>query len=210
MNEEHDHYPEDDEKTASRRKKPPRQPKKMTEARLANIALHYLERYASSEENLRRVLLRRVEKSARAHTDVDRDEAKGWIEALIKRYVEVGLLDDLAYASARTRSALERGEAPRMAEMKLKQKGISDDIARRALQELAGDFPAPELEAAIRHARKKRIGPYRIDAGARAGAREKDLGAMARAGFSYDWALAVIDAENTHELEERLEQAKNR
>ena len=47
------------------------------------------------------------------------------------------------------------------------------------------------------------MGPFR-PAEARKESREKDLAALARAGFSYDTALDVIDAESVEELEERL------
>ena len=44
-----------------------RLPRKATPKRLQRVALHYLERYSSSSENLRRVLMRRVERSALVH-----------------------------------------------------------------------------------------------------------------------------------------------
>jgi regulatory protein len=50
-----------------------RKPRKITPDSLGRIALHYLERYATSSENLRRVLIRRVRRSAEAH-DTDPDE----------------------------------------------------------------------------------------------------------------------------------------
>ena len=198
-----------DEKAKKARKPPvpraPKVPRKMTESRLANIALHYLERYSSSEENLRRVLERRIMKAAYAHPETDIDAAKGWIDALIVRYVEVGLLNDAAYAEAKTRSGLERGEAPRVIAMKLAQKGVLKEISDTALEDLAEDFPAPELQAALTLIRKKRIGPYRTDAENRKEMREKDLAKMARAGFSYDTAKRMIDAEDIDELKSYIE-----
>ncbi len=200
-----------DEEIDGAKARKPRKPKvvrKMTENRLANIALHYLERYSSSEQNLRQVLERRVMKAAHAHPETDIDEAKGWIDALIVRYVEVGLLNDGAYAEAKTRSGLERGEAPRVIAMKLAQKGVSKEISDAALENLSEDFPNPELRAALTLVRKKRIGPYRIDEEKRKEMREKDLAKMARAGFSYDMTKRMIDAENIEELELDIENSR--
>ena len=195
-----------DEKAKKARKpQVPKVPRKMTESRLANIALHYLERYSSSEENLRRVLERRIMKAAYAHPETDIDAAKGWIDALIVRYVEVGLLNDAAFAEARTRSGLERGEAPKIIAMKLAGKGVSKEISDAALEELAEDFPTPELQAALTLIRKKRIGPYRRDEEKRKEMRDKDLAKMARAGFSYDTAKRMIDAEDIDELKADIE-----
>ncbi len=196
---------EEGDNTKAKKARKPKVVRKMTESRLANIALHYLERYSSSEQNLRQVLERRVMKAAHAHPETDIDAAKGWIDALIVRYVEVGLLNDAAYAEAKTRSGLERGEAPRVIAMKLAQKGVLKEISDTALEDLAEDFPAPELQAALTLIRKKRIGPYRTDAENRKEMREKDLAKMARAGFSYDTAKRMIDAEDIDELKSYIE-----
>ena len=59
-----------------------RVPRKMTPKRLQRVALHYLERYSSSSENLRRVLMRRVERSAWAH-GTDREEGAAAIDAIV-------------------------------------------------------------------------------------------------------------------------------
>ena len=52
-----------------------------------------------------------------------------------------------------------------------------------------------ELQAAIALARRRRLGVYRL-AAARADYRDRDLAALARAGFSYDIARRVIEAED--------------
>jgi regulatory protein len=72
---------------------------------LERWALHYLGRYASSAENLRRVLTRRVRRRAPDAVPA----AAALIEALVVRYRESGLLDDAAYAAARVQSLHRRG-----------------------------------------------------------------------------------------------------
>lgn len=186
----------------------PKTPRKMTQSRMANIALHYLERYSSSSKNLAQVLERRLIKTSYAHPDTDMAEARQWIDDLINRYIEVGLLDDGAYALAKTRSGLERGEAPRSVAMKLAQKGVAKEHVENALEELIDDFPIPELQAALTLTRKKRMGPYRADEEKRKEMREKDLSHLARAGFSYDTAKTMIDAEDVNELEQTIEEYK--
>jgi len=51
----------------SRGKRGAKTPRKITAQRLENMALYYLGRYASSSANLRRVLMRKVERAAAAH-----------------------------------------------------------------------------------------------------------------------------------------------
>ena len=181
---------------------PPRQraPRKITDKYLHNAALHYLERYATSAENLRRVLQRRVIKSAAYHgTSVT--DGEQLIDALIRRFVESGLLDDAVYAAMRATSLNRLGNSQRLIRQKLRQKGVGTEATEAALESLQRDQPDPDLKAAIRLARRRRLGPYRTS-GDRTDRREKDLAALARAGFSYDMARRVIDAERPEDLEE--------
>ena len=178
-------------------------PRKITAQRLANIALHHLDRYASSAENLRRVLERRVYKAAPHHDDLDVDEAKGWIDTLIQRYVDSGLLDDRAYAETRARSLMSRGNSERMIRVKLYEKGVDADTIDVALTALEQDAQDPELFAAVKLARRRRLGPFG-DESTRTANRDKHLAAMARAGFSYDMAQRVVDAADADELEDAV------
>jgi len=184
-------------------KRGPRIPRKITPERLANIALHYLERYASSSENLRRVLERRVFKASYHHADMDVEAANGWIDDLIKRYQQAGLLNDLTYAETRARSLMSRGTAARVIRMKLIAKGVDTDTIDQALEALVDEHPEPELAAAIKLARRRRLGPY-ADPAKREEKKDRDLAAMARSGFSYDMARRVIECEDTDELEDLL------
>jgi regulatory protein len=177
------------DRQAGRRKAP----KPATRERLEHAALAYLERYASSAENLRRVLMRRVDRSAR-FCGTDRAEGAGWVDALVERYRRSGLIDDRTYAEAATRSLRRRGGSARMVRMKLAAKGVAPDTVEAAL-EAAGEGDAEsELKAAQAYARRRRLGPFGPAAG-REERRLRDLAALARAGFSYDIARKVVDRE---------------
>jgi regulatory protein len=186
-----------------KREQKPKPPRKITPERLANIALHHLDRYASSSENLRQVLQRRVFKAARFHEDMDVDQAKEWIDALIARYVDSGLLNDFAYAEVRARSLLDRGSSQRLIRMKLMEKGLNEACIVAALNALQDDAPDPELFAAIKLARRRRFGPW-CDPGKRMELHDKHLAALARSGFSYDLAKRIVDADSVDALEELL------
>src|SRR5689334_22440028 len=67
---------------------------------LDRAALHYLERFATSSDNLRRVLMQKVRRSAEAH-GTDPEEGRALVEALVARFAASGLLDDAGYARAR-------------------------------------------------------------------------------------------------------------
>ncbi len=171
-----------------------RRPRKATPKFIENAALAYLGRFATSGENLRRVLMRKVERSARAHGS-DRAEGAAIVDALIGRFTHSGLLDDLTYAEGRALSMHRRGASARAIRLKLRQKGVADELVEDAVAGLARESPEPELAAALRLAERRRLGPYR--AAARPAMREKDLAALARAGFSHDTARRIIEAEST-------------
>lgn len=181
----------------------------MTRSRIEHIALHHIERYPTSSAHLRRVLERRAERSRIAlgalGDDAGRDPARAgdaaqhgeWIEAAIARLGELGLLDDRAYARALARRLRARGCSRRQIEARLADKGIADEIRREALagEGEAGSAESAELEAAATYARRRRLGPHRRDPEARAERRERDLAALARAGFAYAIAQRIVDAD---------------
>lgn len=177
-----------------------RQSKPVTAERLHKSALFYLERYASSSENLRRVLMRKVDRAARDHP-VDRDQAAQWVDALIARFQDAGLLDDRAYTQSKVSSLLRRGNSTRAIRTKLSAKGVPPSLIDEALGEAVGDLPtdAPDLAAAVAYVRRRRLGPYR--AADRDAYRQKDLAALGRQGFSYDVARRVLEAEDPDALE---------
>ena len=174
-----------------------RKPRKATPKSLENAALHYLERFASSAGNLKRVLMRRVYRSAEAH-GTDPGEGAAWVEDVIAKLTRLGYLDDRAFAEGRAASLRRRGDSERRVRGKLLQKGVSAEVVDAVLDEEDGEA---ELRAAAALARRRRLGPWRADPEDRVARREKDLAAIARAGFSYDTALRVVDAENVESLE---------
>jgi regulatory protein len=151
---------------------------------LERWALHYLSRYASSAENLRRVLTRRV----RRHSDEGAQAAAPLIDALVARYRASGLIDDAAYAAGRVQSLHRRGESLRAVRARLAAKGVSAADVANAVEGLRAAAPDPDLAAACAFARRRRLGPYRRSAADHA----RELAALARAGFSRHVAEAVL------------------
>ncbi len=179
------------------RRKPARGPRRITAEYLERAGLYYLERYATSVENFRRVLMRKVLRSAQAHDD---DPATGaaLVDALVARYADAGLLDDRRYAEAQARALFGRGLAVRAIGARLRAKGVAADDIEAALgtlgqEERVATRDALDLKAACVFARKRRLGPYRKKADGRE-QRNKELAAMGRAGFGYEISRKVVEA----------------
>ncbi|NFV82069.1 regulatory protein RecX [Magnetospirillum aberrantis] len=174
-------------------------PAKITPSYLENAALHYLERFASSSANLRRVLMRKVARSV-AHWGGDTAEHTPQVEEVVAKLARLGYVNDAAYAEAKVRALHRAGKGSRTIRATLAAKGVAADHAAAAFDALAEDVAEPDLAAAIRLARKRRLGPFRRDG--RAETRNKDLAALARAGFDFDICRRIIDAESAEALEE--------
>ena len=176
-----------------------------TVAGLRAAALHYLARYAAGSENLRRVLLRRIARAAAQHPELDaprQAQLRAEAEQIIASCIAKNIIDDDAYAVAQARRARAQGKSARLVTAKLRQKGLTQPQITAALatadtsesvgvdpdQNSAGDA---EYRAALRLARRRKLGPYRIAPGDAAQAR-RDLAALARAGFSGAVARHVL------------------
>ena len=176
-------------KPRSGKRKPPRA---VTLAYLERAALAYLERYASSKENLRRVIRRKIEKRCRL-----RGEAPApfypFVDEVVERCTRAGLLDDARYAEARVATLRRRGGSARTIEARLSAKGIGRETIATALHGRERDRDADEEAAAHAFACRRKLGPYR--SGERKPFREKDTAALARAGFPVGIVRRVIEAD---------------
>lgn len=167
-----------------------KQPRKVSPRYLENAALHYLKRYSATVSQLKTVLMRRVDRSLRFHGG-ERTEALGWVNELVEKLVRNGLVNDQAYAETKAHSLRASGRSARVIAQKLKLKGVAKEVVEQKVAEASAEVS--EEAAALIWARKKRLGPFRRDLKTRPDNRQRDLAAMARAGFSFAMAKKIID-----------------
>ena len=101
--------------------------------------------------------------------------------------VASGLVDDRRFAEARAQSLRRKGRSARAVAAGLAAKGVG----RELVAQIVIVDPQIELETARAAAKRKRLGPW--SRGDRAERRQKDIAALARAGFSLAIARAVVD-----------------
>lgn len=165
-------------------------PKVPTKSRLRNIALYYLERFESSEDNLRTVLRRRIDKYAFFDKEYNPSQAYKWADEIIEECLKQNFVNDERFAEFKISSYLNSGKSRRYIEQKLKQKGVDEKI----IAEIIDNSSYSELEAALNFAKKKKIGRFCEDEAKRKVNRQKDLAALVRAGFDYDVAKELLEA----------------
>ena len=124
-----------------------RPPPKITASYLENASLHYLERFSSSRANLRRILMRKVDRSL-AHHGGEAAELAPLVDAVIAKLAGLGYLDDGAYAETKVRTLHRRGGSLRTIRATLAAKGVEADTAEAALATLSEAGPDPDRAAA--------------------------------------------------------------
>lgn len=161
---------------SSRQPRPP-----LDEARLNELALAYVARFATSRAKLAAYLQRKVRE-------------RGWegageapIAALVEKAARAGYVDDAAFALSKARSLTARGYGGGRVDQALRAAGIDEADGAGARDHIAGEA----VEAALRFARRRRIGPFAAQA-ADPAQREKALAAMIRAGHGFGLAKAIL------------------
>ena len=157
-------------------------------------ALDYLDRFVASVRRLEQVMQRKIKASAAAHVD-DPAPLLAALPGVIAGLAAQGILNDRNLAEAKVRSMIRRGGSRSKIRANLASKGIDAETADLAMDRMKLEFDDPELEAAIAYARRRRLGYFRTDADSRAANRQKDLAAMARAGFAPALARRALECD---------------
>jgi regulatory protein len=160
----------------------PRRPRPPLDAdKLNELALAYVARFATSRAKLAAYLARKLRERGWAGT------GEPPVEALVAKAAALGFVDDAAFALSRARSLTARGYGERRVGQALHAAGIAEDDGEAARGHARDDA----VEAALRFARRRRIGPYAAEPPEPA-AREKALAAMVRAGHGFRLARAIL------------------
>lgn len=142
----------------------PLSPEKL-ERRAKNIVLHQLSRQAKSAQQLREVLEKREIPSEIA-------------EAVIERFTEAGLINDLQFAITVAHSRRQtRGLSTSAIRRELMKKGVGQNEIDEALRDFAAE---DELETAVRIAVKRLRAMTKLEPDVR---RRRLLGFLARKGY---------------------------
>lgn len=193
------------EKSENKAEKGTKKPKKVTVGYLERAALHYLGRFSSSEKNLHDVLVRKVRRRNESFAPPS-EEQFGWIHDVVQKCIRYGYVNDQSYAQQRAELMLRRGKPSRTIAQDLRHKGIAGEIIEAVLAQLAEESDVgSDRRAAANYIRRRRFGPFRRelpDAEAVQAKLDKEIAAMARAGFGYSLAseLLAMDEESLMEL----------
>lgn len=145
------------------------------------------------ETTARTICLRMLTAAPRTRADLAATLAKRGVpedaaERVLERLVEVGLVDDFAYAHAWVRSRhAGRGLARRALEYELRRRGVADDVIAAAIDELE---PDQELAMARTLVERKLPSTRGLDRQRRV---RRLVSMLARKGYPQGTALRVVE-----------------
>ena len=150
---------------------------------------------ADPESVARKILLDQLTGRARSRKELSDKLASRNVPgevatALLDRFEEVGLVDDGAFARTWVTQRLEtKGLSRRVLAQELRRKGVDDEVAREALDEVD---PAAETEAAHELVRRKLRSVARFDDQV---ATRRLVAMLARKGYAPGLAFTVVREE---------------
>jgi regulatory protein len=175
-----------------------RKPKQVTEERLFNAAIYYLERFSATAAHVKTILQRKVKRWTETEPDwaIGADEK---IDKAIARIIALGYINDAVFAESRVRSLRRKGTSTTIIKQHLAQKGVRDaSLLSSSLEKADTDFvqenrsgldfddidnpsEEAELQALQRFIKRKRL--FQSDAPEQ---RQKDIAKVLRGGFRWD------------------------
>lgn len=174
---------------------------------MRDLALHYAARFATTGARLEGYLARKLKERGLAE-DADGRLISVDIPALVARLVELGYVDDDAYARMRARDLGARGYGARRVEQALWAAGVDE-----GLRQAHTPGEAASRKAAVLMAQKRRLGPWDAphmtgdDPLAQRKAHEKAVAAMLRAGHDYALVKFILGAASVGDVEQWLDEA---
>lgn len=178
-------------------------PAPLDAARLEELALAYVARFATSAGRLAAYCRRKLRE--RGYAGQDDGAPPPDVAALVERFVARGFIDDAGFARAKADGLMRRGYGARRVGEALRADGIAEP-----LRAATAPGEAARREAATAYARRRRFGPF-----ARApllpsdrAAHQKQLAAMLRAGHDSTHARQVLASSTPDELEAWITEAR--
>jgi regulatory protein len=171
----------------------------LTEAWVHEAIVSYLNRYDATSALLRERIVARVRE--RLQPGLDASERHAVLERVSQLADEVlsrlqgsGVVDDSRFARELVRSLRERGASAKVIRERLRGRRVAGEVIEAALEASAEETQqSPELAAALKFVRRRRLGPHR-PRDLRQAMLKKDLGALARAGFDFSTASQALGA----------------
>ena len=159
---------------------------------LKDLAYSYLEKYSPSKQQLKVFLLKKY--LTKIKGTKSKKEVTAIIDEIVSNLEKSKLLNDEMYSDSKARMFLRRGYSLNKINQSLRSKGIDDKYVKQSIEKIKEDQIEPDFVSALKLCKRRRIGPLRPESN-RELFYKKDMGVLARGGFSFDLSKRVLDLE---------------
>ena len=159
---------------------------------LKDLAYTYLEKYSPSKQQLKVYLLKKY--LTKIKGSKSKKEVTSIIDKIILNLETNKFLNDEMYSDSKARMFLRRGYSLNKINQSLRNKGIDEKYVKQSLEKIKEDQIEPDFVSALKLCKRRRIGPIRPESN-RELFYKKDMGILARGGFSFDLSKRVLDLE---------------
>jgi regulatory protein len=157
---------------------------------LRDLAYSYLEKYSPSKQQLKVYLLKKY--LTKIKGTKSKREVSSIIDEVIKNLEKNKIINDELYSDSKARIFLRRGYSLNKINQSLRHKGIDSKYIKQSIDKIKEDQIEPDFVSALRLCKRRRIGPLRPQAN-RELFYKKDMGVLARSGFSFDLSKRVLN-----------------
>ena len=157
---------------------------------LKDLAYSYLEKYSPSKQQLKVFLLKKY--LTKIKGTKSKKEVTAIIDEIVSNLEKNKILNDEMYSDSKARMFLRRGYSLNKINQSLRSKGIDDKYVKQSIEKIKEDQIEPDFVSALKLCKRRRIGPLRPESN-RELFYKKDMGILARGGFSYDLSKRVLD-----------------
>jgi len=159
---------------------------------LRDLAYSYLEKYSPSKQQLKVYLLKKYLTKIRGAKS--KKEVSSIIDKIILNLEKNKIINDELYSDSKARMFLRRGYSLNKINQSLKNKGIDSRFIKQSIDKIKENTIEPDFVSALKLCKRRRIGPLRPDEN-RELFYKKDMGILARGGFSFELSKRVLDLE---------------
>ena len=159
---------------------------------LRDLAYSYLEKYSPSKQQLKVYLLKKY--LTKIKGSKSKKEVTAIIDEIVLHLEKNKILNDEMYSDSKARMYLRRGYSLNKINQTLRNKGVDNKFIKQSINKIKEDKIEPDFVSAVKLCRRRRIGPLRPDAN-REIFYKKDMGILARGGFSFELSKRVLDLE---------------
>ncbi|MEC7099234.1 MAG: regulatory protein RecX [Pseudomonadota bacterium] len=157
---------------------------------LKDLAYSYLEKYNPSKQQLKVYLLKKYLTKIKGIKS--KKEVTEIINEIVLNLEKNKILNDEMYSDSKARMFLRRGYSLNKINQALRSKGIDDKYVKQSIDKIKENEIEPDFVSALKLCKRRRIGPLRPDNN-RDLFYKKDMGILARSGFSFDLSKRVLD-----------------